>query len=68
MYPPGLNGVAVTDASIGDVDGEAGRFHYRGRDAVQLAGTTASRRCGISLAVGHLPGDGELPRSNGDGR
>ncbi len=35
--PPGLNGVAVTDTSIGDVDGEAGFFHYRGLDATELA-------------------------------
>ena len=35
--PAGLNGVAVTDTSIGDVDGEAGFFHYRGHDATELA-------------------------------
>ncbi len=58
--PPGLNGVAVTDTSIGDVDGEAGRFHYRGRDAVQLADHDSFEAVWHLVAVGHLPGDGEL--------
>ena len=57
--PPGLNGVAVTDTSIGDVDGEAGRFHYRGRDAVQLAGHDSFEAVWHLVAVGHLPDDGE---------
>lgn len=35
--PAGLNGVAVTDTSIGDVSGDAGTYHYRGHDAVELA-------------------------------
>ena len=58
--PPGLNGVAVTDTSIGDVDGEAGRFHYRGLDAVQLARHDSFEEVWHLVAVGHLPGDGEL--------
>ena len=35
--PPGLKGVAVTETSIGDVLGEAGMYHYRGHDAIELA-------------------------------
>ena len=69
--PPGLNGVAVTDTSIGDVDGEAGRFHYRGRDAVQLAGHDSFEAVWHLVAVGHLPDDGELAafqRTVGDAR
>lgn len=58
--PPGLSGVAVADTTIGDVDGEAGRYHYRGHDAPALA-----RRCSFEeawhlVAVGHLPGRAEL--------
>ena len=37
--PAGLAGVAVTDTEIGDVIGEQGYFHYRGRSAVELAAT-----------------------------
>jgi len=69
--PPGLNGVAVTDTSIGDVDGEAGRFHYRGRDAVQLAGHDSFEAVWHLVAVGHLPDDGEraaFQRTVGDAR
>ncbi|MGY9074285.1 MAG: citrate/2-methylcitrate synthase [Acidimicrobiales bacterium] len=35
--PPGLAGVAVTDTSVGDVLGEQGLYHYRGRSAPELA-------------------------------
>ena len=35
--PRGLNGVAVTDTTIGDVRGDEGYYHYRGRSAVDLA-------------------------------
>ena len=69
--PPGLNGVAVTDTSIGDVDGEAGRFHYRGRDAVQLAGHDSFEAVWHLVAIGHLPDDGEraaFQRTVGDAR
>ncbi len=48
--PRGLNGVAVTDTTIGDVLGAEGRYHYRGHDAIalgpdpQLRGGLAPRR------------------------
>ncbi len=35
--PPGLAGVAVTATSIGDVLGDEGLYHYRGRSAPDLA-------------------------------
>ena len=35
--PPGLAGVAVTATSVGDVLGDDGLYHYRGRSAVDLA-------------------------------
>ena len=58
--PPGLSRVAVADTQIGDVDGDAGRYHYRGLDAPTLA-----RRCSFEevwhlVAVGHLPDRTEL--------
>ena len=58
--PAGLNGVAVTDTSIGDVDGEAGFFHYRGHDATELARTHSFEEVWHLVAVGHLPDDAEL--------
>ena len=53
--PAGLNGVAVTDTSIGDVDGEAGFFHYRGHDATDLARHHGFEEAWHLVAVGHLP-------------
>lgn len=35
--PPGLAGVAVTYTRVGDVLGDEGLFHYRGRSVVELA-------------------------------
>jgi citrate synthase len=58
--PPGLNGVAVTDTTIGDVLGDEGRFHYRGHDAVELARTRSFEEVWHLIAAGHLPDDEEL--------
>lgn len=53
--PAGLNGVVAATTAIGDVDGEAGYFHYRGHDATELA-----RRHSFD-EVWHLVADGALP-------
>lgn len=37
--PPGLNGVAVADTTIGTVRGDEGFYHYREYDATELART-----------------------------
>jgi citrate synthase len=58
--PAGLNGVAVTSTTIGDVDGAAGSFHYRGSDATELARTCSFEEVWYLLAVGHLPSTAEL--------
>jgi citrate synthase len=58
--PPGLNGVAVADTTIGDVLGAEGRFHYRGHDATALARTFSFEEVWHLVAVGHLPTAGEL--------
>ena len=58
--PPGLNGVAVTDTSIGDVDGDAGYFHYRGYDATELARHHSFEEAWHLVAIGRLPDAVEL--------
>lgn len=58
--PRGLNGVAVTDTTIGDVLGDEGRFHYRGHDAAVLARTRSFDEVWHLVAVGHLPDPDEL--------
>jgi citrate synthase len=58
--PPGLNGVAVTDTTIGDVRGDEGRYHYRGHDAIVLARTRTFEEVWHLVAVGHLPDEEEL--------
>lgn len=39
--PAGLNGVAVTATKVGDVLGDEGFYHYRGRSATDLARTSS---------------------------
>ncbi len=63
--PPGLNGVAVTDTTIGDVLGAEGRFHYRGHDATTLARTRSFEEVWHLVAVGHLPDAAELAAFRG---
>lgn len=55
LAPPGLEGVAVAETTIGDVRGEEGFFHYRGYNAAELA-----RECSFEQ-VWHLLIEGELP-------
>lgn len=62
--PPGLAGVAVAATTVGDVLGEEGRYHYRGRSAVQVA-TTSSFEAAAALVLDGsgepAVGDGALP-------
>jgi citrate synthase len=53
--PAGLNNVAVADTAIGSVDGDAGFYHYREYDAVELARTRALEDVWFLLDSGHLP-------------
>lgn len=53
--PPGLDGVVVTDTTVGDVRGDEGFYHYRQYDAVALAATRPLED------VWHLLFEGELP-------
>ena len=58
--PRGLNCVAVTDTTIGDVLAAEGRYHYRGHDATVLARTRSFEEVWHLVAVGHLPDADEL--------
>jgi citrate synthase len=58
--PRGLAGVIVTDTEIGDVRGDEGFYHYRGRSAVELARTHGFEEVAHLLIVGHLPEPMEL--------
>jgi len=57
--PPGLNGVAVADTSIGDVRGDEGFYHYRGLDATALARTHTFEEVWFLLHEGRLPSSDE---------
>lgn len=53
--PAGLNGVVAATTTIGDVDGAAGRFHYRGHDATELARRHSFEEVWCLVAEGALP-------------
>ena len=57
--PPGLNGVAVADTTIGDVRGDEGFYHYRGLDATALARTHTFEEVWYLSHEGHLPSPDE---------
>ncbi len=57
--PPGLNGVAVADTTIGDVRGDEGFYHYRGLDATALARTHTFEEVWFLLHEGRLPSAAE---------
>jgi citrate synthase len=67
--PPGLAGVAVTATSVGDVLGEEGLYHYRGRSAVDLATRCSFEEVAALVLDGSsdpLDGDRTLPPGLGD--
>ncbi|MCC4248019.1 citrate synthase [Microbacterium testaceum] len=53
--PRGLTGVVAAETSIGDVDGAAGMYHYRGYPAVDLARAHSFEDVWHLLVVGELP-------------
>lgn len=53
--PPGLENVAVSRTTVGDVQGQQGFYHYRGYNAVELATR------GKVEDAWHLMHEGELP-------
>ena len=60
LAPPGLEGVAVAETSVGDVRGEEGFFHYRGYDATELARHCSFEQVWHLLLVGELPDAAQL--------
>lgn len=66
--PAGLAGVAVTTTSVGDVLGDEGVYHYRGRSAVELATSCRFEEVAALVldASGEAAvGDGTLPDAVG---
>jgi citrate synthase len=55
LAPPGLEGVAVAETTIGDVRGEEGFYHYRGYNAAELAERLSFEQVWHLLIVGELP-------------
>ena len=60
--PPGLNNVAVAETEIGSVDGDAGFYHYREYDAVELARSRSLEDVWHLLSLGALPDPRERAR------
>lgn len=62
---PGLEGVVVAETSVGDVLGDRGTYHYRGRPATELARTRRPEDVVALLVDGELPaaGDDSVARS-----
>lgn len=58
--PRGLKNLIVTHTQVGDVLGAEGRFHYRGRDAVELARTCTFEQ------VWHLMAHESIPDAGSD--
>lgn len=50
----------MAQTTIGDVDGVAGSYHYRGHDAPTLARTRSLEEVWHLVALGHLPDRAEL--------
>lgn len=60
IAPPGLKGLVVAETSIGSVRGEAGFYHYRQYDAVEVARHHTLEAAAALLIDGALPdGPGE---------
>lgn len=62
--PPGLKGLVVADTAIGEVRGDQGLYHYRGRDACRLATTTRFEQLvGLLLDIPDDEVDRALPHA-----
>lgn len=65
--PPGLAGVAVAETEIGDVLGDRGYYHYRGRNAAELARSSTFERVAALVLDGTddepLDADRSLPEA-----
>ncbi|MFK7998321.1 MAG: citrate/2-methylcitrate synthase [Polyangiales bacterium] len=52
VAPPGLKGMIVAETQVGGVRGQEGYFHYRGRNAVELARSSSFERVAALLLGG----------------
>ena len=55
VAPPGLKGLIVADTAVGTVLGDEGWYHYRGRDATELAKSASFETTARLLLDGTLP-------------
>jgi citrate synthase len=62
VAPRGLEGLVVTDTTIGDVLGQEGTYHYRGYDAVELAREHTLEDVWHLMVTGELPDDAARTR------
>ena len=53
LAPPGLKGLVVAETAIGDVRGDEGYYHYRGRSAVDVARTSTFEQAWGLVLDGH---------------
>ena len=60
VAPPGLKGLIVAETSVGTVRGDEGWYHYRGRDATELARSVSFEAIACLLVDGVLPEDRAL--------
>lgn len=59
QVPPGLEGVIAAQTSIGAVNGQQGFYHYRGYNAVELAGERSYEEVWHLMHRGNLPERGD---------
>ncbi len=60
MIYKGLKGIACTETTISNIDGDKGELIYRGYDAKELAGNHSFEEVAHLLWYGHLPDQNEL--------
>ncbi|RZS32724.1 citrate synthase [Herbihabitans rhizosphaerae] len=60
IAPPGLKNVIVADTALGDVDGEAGFYHFRQYSAIELAEKRTFEEVWHLMFTGRLPDPAEL--------
>jgi citrate synthase len=60
IAPPGLKNVIVADTELGDVQGEAGFYHFRQYSAIELAAKRTFEEVWHLMYAGDLPDPAEL--------
>src|SRR3954452_7944098 len=60
IAPPGLKNVIVADTELGDVQGDAGFYHFRQYSAIELAEKRTFEEVWHLMFTGRLPDTAEL--------